>query len=99
MLSAAEGSCRHSMKLPGDPSAALSMTDFPLNHSWDFEYTLLGSGFFGLEIEYSISCYTMRHTPKTAFRSWRVRSNKSRRTASDSGRNSILRRAIVARTV
>jgi len=41
MLSAAEGSCRHSMKLPGDPSAALSMTDFPLNHSWDFEYTLL----------------------------------------------------------
>jgi len=40
MLSAAEGSCRNSMKLPRDPSAALSMTDFPLNHFWDFEYTL-----------------------------------------------------------
>jgi len=42
MLSAAEGSCRNWMKHPLDPSAALSMTDFPLNHFWDFEYTLLG---------------------------------------------------------
>jgi len=41
MLSAAEGSCRHSMKLPGDPSAALSMTDFPLSHFQDFEYIFL----------------------------------------------------------
>ena len=40
MLSAAEGSCRNVMKLPGDPSTALSMTDFSLNHFWDFEYTL-----------------------------------------------------------
>ncbi len=39
-LSAAEGSCRNSIKLPRDPSATLSMTDFPLNHFWDFEYTL-----------------------------------------------------------
>jgi hypothetical protein len=43
MLSAAEGSPGSFIQLRQDPSAALSMTDFPLNHFQDFEYTLLRS--------------------------------------------------------
>jgi len=41
------------MKLPGDPSAALSMTDFPLNHFWDFEYTLSGGRQYVAAIAYA----------------------------------------------
>ncbi len=47
MLRAAEGSPGNFIELRQDPSAALSMTDFPLTHFQDFEYTLLDSGVCG----------------------------------------------------